>query len=376
MAKNKPQLKKLKIISISDIHLGHNNVPASFIINNLNKLIPFNDSMADVDIIFLAGDVFDQQLFFSAGIISEIELWMVRLMRICEKYDIKLRILEGTPSHDRGQSKHFEHLKTLCDIKGDIKYIPKLSIEYMSDGTTVLYVPDEYHATTFETWTEVQSLLLENNLQQVDYAVMHGMFEHQMPAHKNMQFHNSKNYLDIVRKYIFIGHVHHMSVNQRILSQGSTDRLNHGEEEDKGIWMVTSYADSFCSDELTFVKNEGAKIFKTVNLVGVDIDDTLNKLEFTKTLPRDSWVRVITERMDIKTSLIRSFQEQNKHIHWSMDQIKNTESSEIAVKLKVYQPIIINLNSIESIVNNKLNLLGVDDEQKKRVLTLLTSIKA
>ena len=58
-------------------------------------------------------------------------------------YNIILRILEGTPSHDWKQSKLFIHLNDLTKAGTDVKYIDSLSIEYIDKfGINVLY-PDE-----------------------------------------------------------------------------------------------------------------------------------------------------------------------------------------------------------------------------------------
>lgn len=367
---------KLNMLSISDIHLGNNLVPAEFIIDNLNTLVPDNKTMLDIDIIWLAGDIFDQILLFPDGEVGQIELWMTRLLRICKKWDVLLRVLEGTPSHDRKQSKHFIIINDCHDIGADVKYIDTLAIEYISRfDINVLYIPDEYHATTMQTWYEVKDLLAEHGLEKVDYAIMHGMFEHQIPKGLKLQSHIASNYLSIVNKYIFIGHVHLMSVFERILAQGSTDRLCHGEEEPKGIFRVTSYKNNFDNDKIEFIINERAKIFKTISILNVAVEDVSKALDVVKDLPDNSYVRIEVENLDQKLSTIAAYKLKYPKLTWSILKVKDSNSHDISVRLTTYQPVPINVNTIEGLVLEKLRLLGYDDNRCSSVISLLQTIK-
>ena len=98
--------------------------------------------------------------------------------------------------------------------------------------------------------------MITSGLTKVDYAVMHGQFDYQLPKHiTGMPRHDSQKYLDIVKHYIFIGHIHTHSVYDRIIAQGSFDRLTHGQEEPKGY--VVSIVDD--EEKISSLRNTYAR---------------------------------------------------------------------------------------------------------------------
>lgn len=174
--------KDINYIVLSDIHFGHKKNTTEEIIHNLNVFfgLDINDfKFKNHDIIFLAGDVFDSALDYFDPDVARITHWFNSLMSACEKYNIKLRILEGTRSHDWKQSKNLIPIAKLH--KGlDFKYIEVLSIEIMEDlKLSILYVPDEWSTDSEDTYNQIEDLLKKENLKEVDIAVMHGLFDYQ-----------------------------------------------------------------------------------------------------------------------------------------------------------------------------------------------------
>lgn len=287
---NKPEIAYLVI---SDIHLGNKRNRTSDIIDNLGVFFDNYKPRSDLDIIFIAGDVFDRLLDFSTDDMSETMIWALQLLNYCHVNKIKLRILEGTPSHDWMQSNIFETVLKICKYDVDFKYMTTLCIEFIEDlGINVLYLPDEWNISTDVTFEQIQSLLSENNLNHVDVAIMHGSFGYQLPnAAMKAPRHNEEAYLGIVKYFINIGHVHKFSNRGRILAQGSFDRLSYGEEEPKGGTLCRIRNDGSC--EYSFIENVGAKKFITIQLKGNDIDSGIRQIEKkTANLPIDAYVRI------------------------------------------------------------------------------------
>lgn len=280
---------------ISDIHLGHRRNGTRSIVMNLRDALPDNEETAKLDIIWLAGDVFDDLLQLSDEDIADIDFWIADFLRICKKYNIMVRVLEGTPSHDWKQSQRFVTMNEAAKIHADLKYVTTLSIEYIERlGINVLYVPDEWELTTEKTLGQVHELLKAKGLDQVDYAIMHGQFAHQLPPHVKAPSHDSDAYLSIVKEAIFIGHVHTYSRFKRIIAQGSFDRLSHGEEQPKG--HVRFFKRENGDFDLQFHENYGAKRFVTINCLGMDLEQTLEAVDkVVITLPDESFVRVESE---------------------------------------------------------------------------------
>lgn len=291
--------KVLNIAELGDIHLGHPRTPTRHILDNLRKAFPDTDETGQLDIIFIAGDVYDRDLYLNDPNAFEIRTWINHFLRMCKRRDILVRVLEGTPSHDWEQSLEFVSENMNAKIGCDLYYARKLEIEYIERlGIHVLYVPDEWRPETDQTWLEVQQLLKEHNLERVDFAVMHGAFNYQLPSHVNSPVHLPERYLSIVKHYIFIGHVHKHSTFDRILAAGSFDRLTHGEEEPKGHMRVTVRAGG--NDSITFVENKGAMHYRSIDCTGLTVEQALRKVakQLTPALPDGAYVRIIAGRDD------------------------------------------------------------------------------
>lgn len=270
-------MTNLKYIVVSDIHLGHLNTPSANIIQRFEQLIYGNTVFKELDIIFIAGDTMDRLLDFTTDDIYLIEKWVARLILFCSKNNIMLRVLEGTPSHDWRQPKIFQIVNEMLENPADLIYHSALGIEYIPKfGIHVLYVPDEWNASTDKTFEEVKQHLKDNNLTQVDISIMHGQFGYQIPnAPDTVPKHNEDNYLGITKHYIHIGHVHTYSQYSRIIAEGSFDRLAHGEENDKGFVYV-SIVNGMPTYE--FIVNKDAEIYKTIDIDGIENLDRLDNI--------------------------------------------------------------------------------------------------
>lgn len=287
--------KLLEYLVISDIHLGARSTTAEEIIEHLDI---FFDRLSDksplskIDILFIAGDLWDDTIHFSSDVLSLFLPWFHRLLKWCERNQIKLRILEGTPRHDRQQAVTLQKITELLSTQVDFKYIPDLSIEKMEDlDLTILYVPDECRHTAEIVARDVQTLLDEQQLKQVDIAIMHGMFEHQLGfIPNNSKVHQAQWYLERVKHYINIGHIHTASQYNRILAQGSFDRLGHGEEAPKGAYLIKELPSGEWSH--FFLENKHAKLYITIEVKG-SIEDALKTInKRLKTIPAGSYIRI------------------------------------------------------------------------------------
>lgn len=351
------------IASISDIHLGNRRTSTEFIVNNLNKYLSNDLVLADIDLLILAGDVFDTQLMLSSEDIPIIQGWIAKLLLLCKKHNVILRILEGTPSHDRAQSEQFNSidyiLKQTPGYDLDMKYIDTLSIEHIDKlGIDVLYVPDEWNSTNEQTQIEVGELLAAKGLLKVDYCIMHGTFEHQLPPHVKSPKHSNDYYESITNMLIFVGHIHIHSINNKIVAHGSFDRLSHGEENDKGYVKVRVFDDSHYN--IDFIKNTDAKIYKTI----VSINETTEQLivridDLIKNMVIDSNVRIQCYKTDDTANILPIIKKRYPLLNWSISYINLDDDNITLVNDRpTYKPLIINATNIKDLINNKLVLRG------------------
>lgn len=299
---------KVKYFVISDIHLGHPRNKTSDIIFNLDQFfITYHKDLSSVDILFIAGDIFDRLLSTRSLEYRLIVNWLSRLVLWCKDNNIILRVLHGTPSHDHDQMLAFTEIVAKLAPSIDYKYINTLKVENIKKfNLNVLYVPDEWKPDAKDVYEEVQKVLKDNHLAEVDIAIMHGCFRFQLPAIKDLKFvHTEHNYLDIVKYYITIGHIHIPNVYERIIVPGSFDRLSHGEEETKGGLLCT--IDPGKDLSFKFLENRLAKVFKTIDFKEYDESKITKEIpKIIRSLPKGSFIRILVKN-DI--TLIKNLKE-------------------------------------------------------------------
>lgn len=359
---------------ISDVHLGHQDTPTEKIIETLIKTFPNDASTAALDIIFITGDLFEKLLLLPEDRVLTIEAWAFALLKLCKKYDIALRILEGTPSHDYKQSRMFPNFNTSAGLGVDLKYIDRVSIETFDRfGMTCLYVPDEMGSGD-QVWEMVQKELELNGLSQVDFAMMHGCFEFQLPevAHSD-RTHRQARYESIVRRAIVIGHDHAPKHSGKIWVPGSLERLKHGEEEAKGHLRVHAHPKR---TDVTFVKNEKAKVYKTILLHGKSLADVFAILDEYKDYPPGSAFRLKANRDDPVKEAIgvirdRYFQFQFKGEYESDKPDTQLRLQELEFS---YTPIDITADNLQGLLSARLAAKGVSDVIRLQAEELLSAV--
>lgn len=282
-------------VVISDIHLGLRSNPASEIIDNLYTFFGhFSDDapISKVRAVFFGGDIWHQELGVSSQVLHSFIPFWYALLKWALRNKIAIRVLKGTPYHDRDQDETFAILVKAVSPELDYKYIPDLSIEYMEAlQMYVGYVPDECRSSAKKTEEDFAKLMVELGIPTVDIAIMHGIFEHQLGniPHSHKVFDNTF-WLNHVSGYINIGHVHSASRRGRILAQGSFDRGSHGDETPKGAYYLVEETPGEWAP--VFIENKGAKQYRTIKVEG-DTENTLAMLEkAVEKIPRGSHLRL------------------------------------------------------------------------------------
>lgn len=276
----------MNYLVFSDVHLGHRRVPTKHIATSVRRQILSKENN-DLDLFFIAGDLFDRLIESNSNeLLVCIELFN-DILNYCNFHDIKLRILEGTPSHDNSQNRILVKLNDVRDEKDkvDLKYFESLDIEYLQEyGKHILYIPDEWTHDHDLLERQIEEKLREYSVPKVNIAILHSQFKYQVAGIPYTGFCLKEEYfLRKVSEHIHIGHYHNHSTFDRITAQGSLDRLRHNEEEDKGHVVVREGI-------LTFIPNPNAYTFKTIN---VNTRTTLDRLDtLISKLPKGSYVRI------------------------------------------------------------------------------------
>ena len=356
--------KSLSYLVLSDIHLGHRRNKTEFIIHNLREYFKdYHTQIKKCRIIFIAGDIFDTLLTTHGDDYLKATEWITELILYCQHNKIKLRILEGTPSHDWRQAKLISQIIDKLNIDINYKYISTLYIENMVDeGINILYVPDEYKPKASDTYKEVLELLKNNGLTQVDIAIMHGQFNYQLPLILESS-HVEEDYLSIVKYFINIGHIHTPSIYKgTILAQGSFDRLAHNEEEDKGGMLCTITPDS---KSFLFLKKKRAMIFKTFNYLNTTLtqEEIIRDLDLELSkLPDNSHVRIIIDKSEFLNDLKNKY----SNIHFKIQSTRETNSmstGEDILKDAVIESFTITKDNISELLHEELNKYNLTSKE-------------
>lgn len=366
----------LRIAVFSDVHLGHRRTSTESIINNLKRDIPDTAETAELDAIFIPGDLFDRLLNLDNDNVYEIHAWIARLLRICKRRDIVLRVLEGTPSHDWKQPRLVESINQDVGIGADARHVPDLSIEHHERfGMDILYIPDEWSSDNDDTWKQVCALMAEHRLEQVDFTLMHGQFPYQLPPHVNVPTHDPDRYVSITRHYVFCGHVHIPSRYENIIVPGSYDRLSHNEEHAKGHWRV--YVNPTGDDEVTFVENTGATIYRSIDCCGLSVEEALAKVDdAVKDLPNMSHVRVEATQDDPIASALTQLQQKHPQFIWTSKRHATTKKGKELLQdmRSKYQTKPITKRTIGDLVAERLKRMDCDESTLNQCLEALSEV--
>ena len=285
-------------LAIGDIHLGHPRNKTGNIIDNLNSFFKTNIKIVrGIDIIFILGDTFDRLLASNSNEYRMGCVWLVYLIKLCKIHGIALRILEGTPYHDRSQCRLLvDIIQSLSDDGYDVRYINTMEIEYFQKyDANVLYIPDEYKPTAIETADAVNALMVDKGIATVDITAMHGAFKYQLPYHDIKTAHDEDFYSDITKGLIIINHIHTHSIRGKIVAPGSFDRLAHNEEHAKGC-VYFSYIDKQTKPIVKFLENKNAMQFVTYRLSSMGVDEIIAYLDMhIVKLKYGSHIRIIVD---------------------------------------------------------------------------------
>lgn len=352
----------LYLASTSDIHTGHPKTDTSWIINSLRRAFPDFELTHKLDLILFGGDFFDRLLNLNQFDVPMIIEWAGRFFQMAEEHKIHVYFLEGTPSHDWGQQRVLEVLQKLGMGKRYVHFVNELAIIHNDDlDTDILFVPDEWRPEPDDTWMEVRQLLMDKGLEQVDFSVVHGAFDFQLPAHVVVPKHTAERYESITRHRVFGAHIHTPSVHGKIRVNGSLERLSHGEEEDKGHWRITFKDGQVHEDK--FVVNTHAKIYRTLDKTGVDVEEALEAISAeVATLPDDSHVRIRANKGDNVLSSFDVLRKRFPKINWT-SKVTEAEAAQknLLVDLRAsFAQVQITPENIAELLSARLDMMALD----------------
>ena len=253
---------KYSFLVVGDIHFGY--YPPELLYKEFNLILDSIDKYKP-NCVVIAGDYYDNRLSMaSAHSVYSIKAFS-NLLKKCEEYNIKLRQIKGTNSHDpENQLKNLAQIanSSICDYK----LFLTVDEEELFPGIKVLYIPEEY----MDDKDSYYSSYFKNQYQGI---FGHGMFEetnfssnNKFKSMRKYPIFNSKDMEEICEGPIVFGHIHTpQRIRNRIQYTGSLVRSRFGEEESKGIYLTTFDTETK-ETEFLFIENEITMRYDTIEI--------------------------------------------------------------------------------------------------------------
>lgn len=375
---------KIRALNIHDAHLGNDLTKAKQVISSFKYIYYKALQSGPIQLLNLPGDVFDKELSMPAMEVREIQLFIAWLLTECANRGTVLRILEGTPRHDRKQSQAFETMAMLLKLDNlDMKYYNKIAIEkHEGLGIDILYVPDEANPSNDTTWLQVNELMEQYGLTKVQVALMHGTMDYQTGGIEGWEYHISDRYLSIVEDFIHLGHVHLSSCHSlptysgEITVSGSLERLKHGEEAPKGAYLTT--IDRTHGNSKEFLTNDKAVVFTTVDFRDMATEDAVKKLdELNETLVENSHIRYQCYRDESLATELMRLRSRFCNLKLTKQTFKrdsNTTADAVLAKLDNIKGVSVTYENIPHLSFEKLMTRDLSEEKVDYFMATLTEL--
>ena len=283
-------LSELSIFSISDLHLNNRRIGARRLCANvLNFLERYSEEIKFSDVFVIGGDFFDTLLFHPSEDTKYIYEVIFRILGMCAEHDVMLIVLNGTRTHDWDQCRDFIYLSTNYGDDLNIRYIEDMEILEIK-GKQIMFVPDELHHNSKDTYDQAQEMIATRGLQQVDALVIHGGFSYQLDF-PGVDAHDQHLWMGLVKYLIISGHIHVSIPYGTIVPNGSFDMLVFGEARDKGGWLFTFIGEVVAKQRLS---NTDAIYFEIFNVDETEsLEDVMGRLKtLLSELPDGSYISI------------------------------------------------------------------------------------
>jgi hypothetical protein len=323
----------LRILMGSDFHFGVPSMDQESMADAFAETIfPL---LADVDIFFINGDFFDTVLNFDNFGFDPVYDIILKLLGLCQKHGVILRVLQGTYSHDRNQLSRFSNFYKRGGFTFNFRFANSIQLEEITikDRTIkVGYVPDDLpFKSSDEIVDALKDKMRELGWDTIDYACMHGLFDFTLPkiGSKNRIVYSGSQF-PFVTKLIDVGHVHQHRIKDNVISNGSFDRMCFGDEDPKGLIRILDYPDHYTAQ---FIENKNAAVFDTLYFTKADttvdisnrIDAHLSKIKSNRKIS----LRFIVENLEHSQAIYDWMKEYHPDVRRAIkkaDEVDDTRS--------------------------------------------------
>jgi hypothetical protein len=266
----------VKGIAINDLHFGIASSARTY--DELKKIfLPFVESH-DIQIININGDYFDRKLTLTESSTLYAIGFFNDLCEVCLRKGIKLRLVEGTMSHDMMQGSVLEQA---APDGLDFKFIQSLADEDIC-GMHVLYAPEEYPINSKEFYGPYMAK---------KYNIIHGHGTWDFLAYKGMIVKAARTDIQTAPVFMYddwkeslehgfatFGHIHSRHVMQdKIFYSGSFSAWDYTDISARGF--VYYEVDTETGDyKVQFIDNNLCPKFGIIDCASINCDKTIQHI--------------------------------------------------------------------------------------------------
>jgi len=303
------------IVDAGDFHFGAKDDEhlAKEYDDHFNSFIEENKD--EIDLVVISGDLFHKELKMSSESMRLLLGCFTKTLKICERNNIQVRLLQGTMSHDRGQ---VETLGIALNHYENFKVITTCCVEEFHKDLKILYIPEEYPKDMKEFYKEA---IFEAEDDAYDFVFFHGtmdfqsfasqVYESELPMESAPVF-KADDLIRICKGAVSGGHIHTAcDYKQKVFYHGSFSRTCQGEPKSKGF-MFYVYDSEKKSFDHEFVENTDAPIFKSVSIDELFEGSAENLEVFMKTMEAASSDKSIAYRFVMSDKLAKDHPEIKK----------------------------------------------------------------
>ncbi len=318
------------IINIADLHFGSIDPKVTYQILK-EQFIDSIKSLPKLDIIAIAGDIWERKYMANSDPIVYATLFMGELMQLSKEKNASVIVVMGTREHDADQLRLFYHYRNNPEY--DIHIVENLQFVY-TKGMQILCIPELYGIPE-----EQYDLFLNHSF--YDMCIMHGTIKGSVYG-DNVKEGRLFTIEDF--KYcngpIVSGHIHTGGCFDRdFYYTGSPIRYKFGEENPKGYLILLYDLDS----RRYYMHLEQIESFRydTISLDELLLNDPKEIIDYINNLKEKENIDYL--RIEItpsfsqeNTEILKSYFRNRQDIKFKIERNKKTEEEIINKESELY----------------------------------------
>lgn len=326
---------------IADIHVGAMD-PDDLLFQIKSAYIKQLRKLPKLDYIIIHGDTYDHKLGLDSKHSKCAFKIMDEITDLALDKGAKVRIIEGTDSHDGSQIENF----MMYQKKLDFRIIRTVTEEYLFEDFRVLYIPEEYmgnpkkyYAPYFEEDDRYNMIFGHGQVKETSFMKQESeLSKLDSPIFDVIEFNR------ICKGPIILGHIHTMmNLYNSVFYPGSFDCWCQGEEHRKGTLLSVYNTDNPSKFIVTPIYNRLARKYKTKF-----INNIIEKYEVEEVY------QAILDFIKVK------------NIYKLRLKVTDTSVPEVSAKIAILKSMISNNKKIDLVIESLM--INREEEEQKQIV--------